>query len=350
MISQDLTEREKSILRYVIHQFIITASPVGSRNISRRYNIGLSPASVRNIMSDLEDVGLLNHPHTSAGRVPTDLGYRIYVDSLMEPVNLNKKEKKLIEVELDKEVNETEDLLKITSAILSDITKQLACVTYPKFDHAILKKIQIVRLSSSKIMVVLSIKSGLVKTITLEINASVHDKSISAVEQLLNDRLSGLKFIEIRNSFKDRVKDRIDVEAQPIIRVFLDSIDKIFTDIKVTDKALITGAKNILQHPEFVNPAHLQSIIELIEDKEIIIHIMDKENEWENNDVSIVIGEENEESKLTDYSLITKDYKIGSVSGRLGVVGPKRMEYSKVIATVVYIAEMLSKELKKQRI
>ena len=140
MISSELSDREKSILRYVIHQYILTASPVGSRNISKKYDLGLSPATVRNIMSDLEELGFLDHPHTSAGRVPTDKGYRYYVDSLMPTPKLKRSEKNLIKKKLDAQTDSPEEVSKQASSVLSLITNQLACVTYPKFRDAVLKK------------------------------------------------------------------------------------------------------------------------------------------------------------------------------------------------------------------
>ena len=342
-----LNEREKSILRYVIHQFILTAAPVGSRNISKKYDIGLSPASVRNIMSDLEEFGFLGHPHTSAGRVPTDKGYRFYVDSLMEPTHLDQHEKDLINSNIDSANTEADELIKITSFILSDLTNQLACVTYPKFDNATLEKIQIVQLSSTRILVVISVKTGMVRTITLEISASVDEVKLEKVQRLLNERLSGLKFSEIKSTFKERIKDTITEDAKPIIRVLIDSIDKIFADVQISEKAIISGAKHILKYPEFGDQEHFQSIIELIENKEVIIHIMDQNSNSSSNNIAIKIGEENNEQMLSDYSLISKKYEVGQIGGSLGIVGPKRMEYSKVVAAVVYVAEQLSKELKK---
>ena len=159
---EELNDREKFILQYVIQQFIITANPVGSRNIVKKYDLGISPATVRNIMSDLEELGYLNHPHTSAGRIPTDKGYRFYVDSLMQPSELGSIEKDLIAKGFETIPVETDEILKITSALLSQITNQLACVTYPKFENAELDKIQIIRLSSTRILVVVSINLGFV--------------------------------------------------------------------------------------------------------------------------------------------------------------------------------------------
>lgn len=347
MTEYQLKEREKAILRFIIHQFILTANPVGSRNISKKYNIGLSPASIRNIMADLEDLGYLNHPHTSAGRVPTDKGYRVYVDSLMDPPNLESEFKSIVNVNLSQAATETEDLLKITSTILSNLTNQLALVTYPKFEQAILEKIQIVKLSSIRILVVVTVQSGLIRTITLEIDAEINEDHLSTVQQFLNERLSGLRFSEIRSTFNDRIKDFNSDSVRPIIRVFVESVDRIFTDIS-SDKTIISGTKNILSQPEFEDHEQFQSVIELIENRDVIIHILDK-NTNQDIDLSISIGKENQDEKLSDYSLITKEYKVGDLKGTLGIMGPKRMDYSKIIAAVVYIAEQLTHELTKQR-
>src|SRR3972149_6819657 len=142
MLNEELNEREKNILRFIIQQFILTASPVGSRNITKKYDIGVSPATVRNIMSDLEESGYIDHPHTSAGRVPTDKGYRFYVDTLMDIQRLRSAERAMINKSLDKNIVETDEMLRITSYLLSSITQQLACVTYPKLDSAIFEKLQ----------------------------------------------------------------------------------------------------------------------------------------------------------------------------------------------------------------
>jgi heat-inducible transcriptional repressor len=348
MEEYQLKDREKAILRFVIHQFIITANPVGSRNISKKYDIGLSPASIRNIMSDLEDLGFLNHPHTSAGRVPTDKGYRVYVDSLMDPPLLEQTIKKMVEVNLGSAPSETEDLLKITSSVLSDLTNQLAMVTFPKFEMAVMEKIQIVQLSSTRILVVVSVKSGLLRTITLEIDAEVKEESITTVQQFLNERLAGLKFSEIRNTLPERIRDFNSESFRPIIRVFLDSVDKIFTE-RSGEKTIITGTKNILKQPEFEDPGHFQSVIELVENKDIIIHIMDKNKNADEDEVTITIGGEIRDEKLSDYSMISKEYKVGDMTGTLGIMGPKRMDYSKIVAAVVYVAEQLTQELTKLR-
>lgn len=345
MDKEDLNQREKSILRSVVQQFILTATPVGSRNITKRYDIGYSPATVRNIMSDLEDSGYINHPHTSAGRIPTDKGYRYYVDSLMDIEKLNSKERGLIDKSLKTALDETDELVKVTSKLLSSITKQIACVSYPNLESGILEKIQIISLTSTRILVVISIKSGLVKTITMELDSEIKESQRESVQVLLNERLSGLNFAEIRSTFKERFVD-VEENQKPIIRLFVDSVEKLFKDDISSDRIIVTGAKNILQQPEFENPENFQSVIELIEDKDVIIHIMEKTSETKKEDVQISIGSEHIEKKLKEYSFVSKEYNFGDIKGTLGIIGPKRMEYSRIVAIVDYLATVLTEQLK----
>ncbi|MDP2301473.1 MAG: heat-inducible transcriptional repressor HrcA [Ignavibacteria bacterium] len=346
MINEELNEREKNVLRYIVQQFVLTASPVGSRILTKKYDMGISPATVRNIMSDLEDSGFINHPHTSAGRIPTDKGYRMYVDALMDIQKLSQTEKHQINRQLETNFNDSDDLLNITARLLSSITNQLACVLYPSFDSGILEKIQLIILTSNRMMAVLSIRSGLVKTITLELSYSISENQLLQIQQILNERLAGLKLSEIRSTVRERLKD-IPIDDKPMLTLFIDSADKIFKDIKSESKVLITGAKNLMKQPEFESHERMQGIVELMEEKDIIIHFFEKKNESSNQNVFITIGSENQLDKLDEYSLVTKEYKIGDLVGTLGVVGPKRMEYSKIVAIVDYISKMLSDFLTK---
>ena len=252
MSNEELNDREKNILRFIIQQFILTANPVGSRNITKKYDIGFSAATVRNIMSDLEDSGFINHPHTSAGRIPTDKGYRFYVDSLMAVPKLRGSEIGLINKSLETNTFDTEDLLKITSSLLSSITHQIACVTYPKLESGIFEKIQIVQLTSTRILVVISIKSGLVKTLTLEMNSDIKMSQIDSVQQILNERLNGLNLKEIRSTFRERFQDiDVDEDQRPIIRVFVDSI---FSFISISAKCRSTCFFMILLYSVCTEP------------------------------------------------------------------------------------------------
>lgn len=347
MEKEELNQREKAILRSIIQQFILTATPVGSRNITRKYDIGFSPATVRNIMSDLEEAGFINHPHTSAGRVPTDKGYRYYVDSLMDIEILRPNEKDLIDSSLTDILDETDELVKVTSKLLSSVTKQIACVTYPNLESGILEQIQIISLTSTRILVVISIKSGLVKTITMELDSEIKESQIESVKSLLNERLAGLKLSEIRSTFKERFLD-VEENQKPIIRLFIDSAEKLFKDDTTPERLVVTGAKNIIQQPEFEKPENFQGIIELIEDKDVIIHIMEKSSEANKEEVFISIGSENIEKKLKEYSFVSKEYNFGQIKGTLGIIGPKRMEYSKIVAIVDYLSTVLTEQFKSR--
>jgi len=341
MIHEELNEREKLILKSIVQQFILTATPVGSRFISKKYEIGFSPATIRNVMADLEESGYIDHPHTSAGRIPTDKGYRYYVDALMSKENINPNEKKLINKKLNPVQSDPESLIKIASTILSQVTHQIACVSYPALDDAVLNKIQLIKISSTRLLVVISVTSGLIRTVTLEMDSEVENTILESVESKLNEKLCGLTFKQIKTTFSERFKD-IEQEEKPIIRLFLESANKVFADSMKDDKIVLTGAKNILSQPEFENPEKFESIIELIESKDIVIHILEQHMEENKDSVVVKIGKENLHEKFYEYSIITKEYNLGEVKGILGIIGPKRMEYSKIISIVGYISETLS--------
>ena len=336
-----LNERHRKILQATVKHYIATAEPVGSKTLIEEYDFSISSATIRNAMGKLEKAGFLYQPHTSAGRIPTDKGYRYYVDALMSKENLNPNEKKLIDEKLKSIQKDPETLIKVASSILSQITHQIACVSYPALDNAVLNKIQLIEISSARLLIVISVTSGLIRTVTLEMNSEVDHSVLESVESKLNEKLCGLTFKQIKNTFSERFKD-VENEEKPIIRLFLESANKVFADSIKDDKIVLTGAKNILHQPEFEDPEKFESVIELIENKDIVIHILEQHMEDTKDSIVVKIGKENMHEKFYEYSLITKDYNLGEVKGILGIIGPKRMEYSKIISIVGYISETLS--------
>ncbi|HET6274222.1 MAG TPA: heat-inducible transcriptional repressor HrcA [Bacteroidota bacterium] len=336
----ELTDRERTVLRYVIHDFIETATPIGSRYISKRHDaaLGLSSASIRNVMSDLEYMGYINHPHTSAGRVPTDLGYRFYLDSLMRIEQLSEKDQQAIRKNLDS-AEETDALLRESSRILGRISHQLCIVTPPHLNSGTFEKMELVPLTGNRIMVIISIKSGLVRTIMMEVASEIPRERLEDLGRFLNDRLSGLTLEQIRESFVERVKDARNEETG-LIRLFIDSVDKLFVANR-SEKLHIAGTEGILDQPEFLNPKEFRSVIELINNEEIIIHVLEK-NEARPNEIRVTIGEENEDEKMKPYSVITSTYNVGDVVGTIGVIGPTRMHYSRMIPLIDYVARTIS--------
>lgn len=338
---ESLTERQKEVLKNVVQTFILTAAPVGSRGLSKRSDLGLSPATIRNVMADLEDQGFISHPHVSAGRIPTDKGYRLYVDGLMGIEMLSQKDKDGIYQNLSG-ITETEDLLKEASKLLSRISKQLSIVSTPHLRTGVLTQLEIIQISNSKLMAIMSIRSGLVKTITMEITFEISRSKIEEINRFLNERLCGLTLNEIRETFHDRVKDA-ENEDTGLIRLFLCNTDKLFNDFYSRERLHISGTTNILSQPEFESPEHIKSIIELIDNEDIIIHVLEKFEEKNKCDnVTIMIGSENDIERLQNYSLIISSYRIGETTGTISIIGPTRMEYSKVIPIVSCVAEAVS--------
>jgi len=343
----ELSEREKNILRCVVQNFVLTANPVGSRVISKKFELGLSPATIRNVMSDLESMGLIYHPHTSAGRVPTDKGYRFYVDLLMDTPHLTAHERKSIDKGIALDSEPDDEILKTASNILGRISSQLAMVSYPSINKSVLEKIQLVKLPHNVLMVILSLKSGIIRTISLEFSIELESRKLEQAQSIINERIAGLTLLEIKKTFVERFED-LKNEKSGVVRLFLNSVEKIFSEEKETDKVHISGMGNIFKSPEFKSAENIQGIIELMEDKEIILHILDRAKEMSDDEIMVSIGAENVYDKLNDYSLITASYKSGDAGGVLGMIGPRRMNYSRMIAIVGYMSKMLTEVLSKK--
>jgi heat-inducible transcriptional repressor len=340
---EPLNERERDILRHVVFNFIQSAVPVGSRYISKHFESQLSPATIRNVMADLEDLGLLSHPHTSAGRVPTDLGYRYYVDYLMEVQALSEKEMLEIKLHLNT-VTDPDSMLRETSRLLGKISKQLSVVSSPHISRGVFEKLELIPISSSKLLVVISIRTGLVKTLMMEVGIDLKREFLEQVGRLLNERLAGLTLREIRDTFVERTRDVQD-ERTGLIRLFIDSVDNLFDDMKDRDKVHISGTQNIIEQPEFIDPKNFRSVIELIENDDIIVHLLEK-HEVMDKDSVVTIGSENDDTKAKEYSLVSATYDLDGIKGRVGIIGPRRMDYAKVIPLVDHVAQLVALMMK----
>jgi heat-inducible transcriptional repressor len=336
----ELNERERTVLHYVVRDFIETATPIGSRYISRRHEdvLGLSSASIRNVMSDLEYLGYINHPHTSAGRVPTDVGYRFYLDSLIRMEELSATEQKAIREALNSREAEDE-LLRESSKLMGKISRQLCVITSPRLSSGTLERLELVPIGGTRVMVVISIKAGLVRTMMLEVASEIPREKLEDIARSLNERVAGLTIEEIRSTFAERFKDGAGDDTG-LIRLFIDSVGKLLPPAG-SERLHIGGADSIIEQPEFVNPSEFRSVIELINDEEIIIHVLAK-HESPPPGVRVAVGEENQDKKLAPYSVITASYTAGEVTGTLGLIGPRRMNYARVIPLVDYVARTIS--------
>ena len=338
-----LSEREKSILRYIIEDFILTANPVGSRYIAKKTDINLSPATIRNVMSDLEELSFITHSHTSAGRIPTDKGYRYFVNELMDIEPLRQAEKSKFKKQFEELDLSSDDIFKETSKILGKIAKEICIISEPNLSSGILEKLELVSLSSSKILVVVSITSGLVRTVLFDVDSQISRDKLDKLSRALNEKLSGLTLKEIRTTYMNRISDLKNEQAD-VINIFVDSIDKIFSDEKQGMSLYIGGTLEILSQPEFGNTTNYKNIIEITDDKDIVFHILNSHSAEPGN-MKISIGEENKEEKLKNLSVISTSYSIGDVSGKIAVIGPRRMDYSKMISLLNYTSELIIEKL-----
>ncbi len=346
MIGSELNGREKVVLSSVVEEFIASATPVGSRTIVNHFNSGISSATIRNVMMGLEGRGYLAQPHISAGRMPTDKGYRVYVDSMMPRPELPAATRQKIRKTLEQASRDVEYILESASSMLAQISNQLGVVLAPRFYQGVFEKIDLVPITGNRILVVLSICSGLVRSITIELNKSLSRAELDRTAQFINERLHGLTLKEIKQTIDKRLRGGSFGDSE-FIEGMIRSSDSMFSFAAPSDVHL-GGAANIMGQPEFEDKNRLGKILNLIDDKEILIHILeDDEDDSEAADktpgkLRITIGEENKDDLVTYCSLITASYQIGDVTGTVGVIGPTRMHYAKMVALVRYTAEALS--------
>ncbi|MFQ6032765.1 MAG: heat-inducible transcriptional repressor HrcA [Candidatus Zixiibacteriota bacterium] len=338
MAFENLTQREKAVLQSLIDYYIATARPVGSRLIANKYKLGISPATIRNTMQDLEEIGLITHPHTSAGRLPTDKGYRVYVDTLLEPEELTCSEEEQIKSEILVDYAAVEDLLEQTSRVLALISNQLGVTIAPRFDQGILTHINLIPVAEKKILVVLAVKHGLVRTVLLEAESNLKTETLEKTASILNERLCGLSLGEIKDSMEQRLKEASTADPK-LIRLFLESSENLL-NFSETEQVHLGGTTNIVDQPEFKDREKLRSLIELIEEKRLLAELISAKGIKEG--ITITIGKEIERGEMQSCSLVTSSYKAGKVSGTIGVIGPTRMRYAKLVSLVDYTAKLLS--------
>lgn len=337
-MNMQLTEREKLVLDTLIQNFIINAIPVSSSLIAKKRYLGLSPASVRNILVELEKKGYIYQPHTSAGRVPVTQGYRIYVDALMKQARLSPEEKKFISDSMKTSPNEFEDVMREATRILAHLSHQLGISISPKMDEGIFQRMEFVKLASDRILVVISIKSGIIKTITLEIPSEVSKEKLELINSILNERLFGMRIRDIRKLFAEIVKD-INEEEGGLLKVMINDADRVF-DFDENKEIYYMGTRYIVEQPEFADIGKITSVVELLETPNIMIQLLDEGNS--ENPFTIKIGEEIKEERMQQCSIITARYRLGNISGTLGLIGPMRMNYSKLVTLVEYIAKVIT--------
>ncbi len=336
MAFENLSDREKAVLLNLIKHYVETADPVGSRVIASRYDMGLSSATIRNTLQDLEDLGLVQQPHISAGRIPTDLGYRVYVDYYLKPEILSEAEKEHIKQSILKEGRGVNDILGQTCRVLSDITKQLGISIAPRFEEGVLHRLELIPITDERIMAVVVVKSGLARSVIIEVRTTIGERELKEVESALNERLAGLTLGEIRKTIAERLSGV--GEDGKLIKLLIDSKNKIWTDERSGDLRS-AGVENLLLQPEFMELDHISNLVRIIEDGKVISDFLDSA---EQEGLVITIGKENRFSEIMNCSLVISSYRVGKISGTVGVIGPTRMAYNKLASVVECTARTIT--------
>lgn len=340
-----LSEREAVILRSVVTQFIQTAVPVGSKALAAQRVVDLSSASIRTTLSALEASGYLDHPHTSAGRIPTDLGYRAYVDELMDLPGVSAAEQRLLKSGIEQLYGDPDSLLRETSRLLGKFTNLLGVVLSPRLATGILERLDVVQLSSSRLMFVVSVRGGLVKTIVAELDAEVQRTDLEAIVRSMNERLSGLTLEEVRRTAVERMRDLDHGDRTGIVRLVLHEAAALFSDLPDERQAEVGGAQQIVTQPEFQEPEEVRSVIELLENQDVVVHLLEAgAPDTAAGRAVVLIGHEGDPGDRFSgrYSIVKAQYRFGDTTGALGVIGPKRMDYGYVVTLVEYLAGLLS--------
>jgi heat-inducible transcriptional repressor len=339
-----LEERKKKVLEAIILDYIATAEPVGSRTITKKYDLGVSPATIRNEMADLEDLGLIEQPHTSAGRIPSQIGYRYYVDYLMERETVTDEIKKYIRSNLKDQIKVREDLVRGAVRLLSQISNYTAMLILSAFSQNVLTHIQLLPVAERKLVLILVLDNGHVEHQVLDLTEPLSDGDIAELTNMLRQALCGLTVEQWRKASLQTLRSQWEGQVH-LLKEILDVIEDALT-VEYERKLYLSGTLNILNQPEFRDVDKVKQILSLLEEQRIMEELMLKMSSGEPQSISIKIGRENDYESLAACSLVTATYQInGRVIGRVGLLGPTRMDYSRTAGLLDYMSRFLSEGL-----
>ena len=342
--SLQFSERTRRILHDLIDEYIHTGTPVGSQTLARK-GIDLSPATLRNVMAELEEMGYLFQPHVSAGRVPTEKALRFYVDSILEVRVLTRAEREIIQQQYRCTEMELTGLLKDTSQILSSISRNISVVVIPKFIYTVFKLMEFISVSRNRILVIFVSQSGVVQNKIVEVEEDIPQAELDKYARYLNELLKGLTLQEVKQKIVEEMqkeKNRYDLLLSKALNLSRKALD-----VDEQAEIYVDGTLNLLEYPEFSEVQKMKRILQTIEEKERLLQLLNKAMEAQG--VQIFIGSENELQEMEGCSFITSTYsRENHVLGALGVIGPTRMDYERIIPIVDYTAKIVSKMLERQ--
>ncbi|MDD3653932.1 MAG: heat-inducible transcriptional repressor HrcA [Desulfotomaculaceae bacterium] len=339
-----MDDRKQKVLWAIVHDYIATAEPVGSRTIAKKYRLGVSPATIRNEMSDLEEQGFIEQPYTSAGRIPSERGYRYYVDFLMRRQELSKEEEDLIRREYKVKVRDVGQVIQRTGQLLSQLTHYTAMVLPPRIGISSFKHVQIVYMHQSQAMLIAIMDNGTVQHRLIEIPESITAMDIETISKVLNAKLQGQAMKSIKlNLVKDIFSEL--ARHRHILDLVMELVQESLT-LEFEDKIYLGGVFNMLNQPEFRNVERIKTMLSIMEQEKLLCNLL--EGGTGDEGVTVRIGGEIDQWNIKECSMITAPYSIrGRKMGFIGVLGPTRMEYAKVISVVDYMTKYLSQTLEQ---
>ena len=343
MKKKDLDERKKKVLQAIVEEYINTAEPVSSGSITKGHGLDYSSATIRNDMAQLESIGFLDKPHTSAGRVPSAEGYRYYVNELLKEDNLTLEEIKYIQNKLKVKVNEIEDLTKVATTTLSEITHYTTVAVGPKADKQIIEEIKFVSLGQRMLMVVIVTDTGLVKETIIKFDEDITESQVDTLNNLFNTRLRGKPLSKIDKPMAEYIFSEVHYSIG-IMKAIIEQINRIVEE--ENNNIFLEGAKKSFDLPEFKSMKVAKNFVNLLDAKDEMLEIF---NSGDAEDINVFIGDDDENSNLKDFSIITFKHTIGDKDlGTIGIIGPKRMDYAKVISVMKYISKKLNEDNNKK--
>jgi heat-inducible transcriptional repressor len=337
--AQHLSERELRVLEAVVQTYIETAEPAGSQTIARRYGLGVSPATVRSIMSELEEKGYLFHRHTSAGRIPTDQAYRAYVDRVMRRSPPSDHDRLALRAELPGPRSAVEEVLRRAAQVLGVLTQELGVAVAPTLDSVVLERVELVQVASDRLLLVFNLRSGVVRTIFVRVPGVMAADAVQQVTQLLNERLAGHTLEEIRTTLAARLRDAgAQGGGRELIDIFIAEGDEIFDLSNEANSVVLGSAQMLAEQPEFASNARMRELLHLTERRDLLRQALESRRR---SGLSVTIGAENTDARLSDLTLVTSSYRAGQLSGVIGVIGPTRMPYDKIIGLVEHAGRLV---------
>lgn len=337
-----MDERKKRILLAIIQDYIATAEPVGSRTIARKYELGVSPATVRNEMADLEELGYIEQPHTSAGRIPSDIGYRYYVDCLMEKHQLSSDDQAFIRAGYETKNQEIGQVIQATSNLLSQMTNYTSLVLGPQLTGTAIRHVQLVPVDTGKALVIVINQSGIVQNKMLNIPENITYEDLIQISRILNAKLQGHSVEDIKRTLISEIYFELSKHSE-IFDIVMDLLAN-QSLLKEEERVYLSGTLNILNQPEFRNIEKVKTLLSLLDHEQLLKNMLSETPQDEG--VVVKIGGENKVAGIQDCSMITATYHVdGKVVGSIGVLGPTRMDYAKVVAVVDFINNNLSEIL-----